>query len=83
MKIKTFREYLNDCLFEEIWDSLAEFFGEPQAMKAVYSDYYDKLKALPQKCGKDVIKLSSSRPVVIQPVIQNPRRGYYQLERLN
>lgn len=79
MKIKTFREYLNDCLFEEIWDSFVEYFGEPP----VYSDYYDKLKALPQKCNKGVIKLSSSRPAAIQPVIQNPRRGYYQLERLN
>lgn len=35
MKIKTFREYLNDCLFEEIWGSLVEYFGEQQAMKAV------------------------------------------------
>lgn len=83
MFYSTFCEYLNDCLFEEIWDSLVEYFGEPQAMKAVYSDYYDKLKALPQKCGKGVIELSSSRPAAIQPVIQNPRRGYYQLERLN
>lgn len=83
MKIKTFREYLNDCLFEEIWDSLVEYFGEQQAMKAVYSDYYDRLKALPQRHCNGVIKLSSSRPAAIQPVIQNPRTGYYQLERLN
>ncbi len=65
--MKTFREYLNECQFEEIWDSLAEFFGEPQAMKAVYLDYCEKLKALPQKRCKGVIELSSSRPAALQP----------------
>lgn len=65
--MKTFRKYLNECSFGEIWDSLAEFFGEPEAMRAVYSDYYDKLKALPEKRCKGVIELSSSRPAAIQP----------------
>lgn len=67
MKRKTFREYLNECQFEDIWDSLDEFFGEPSAMKAVYADYYDKLKALPQRLCNDIIELSSSRPASIQP----------------
>ncbi len=65
--MKTFREYLNDCQFEEIWDSIAEYFAEPPAMKAVYADYYEKLKTLPQKRYKGVIELSSSRPAAIQP----------------
>ena len=65
--MKTFREYLNECAFGEIWVSLAEFFGEPQAMRAVYSDYYEKLKDLPKKRCKGVIDLSSSRSTVMQP----------------
>ena len=65
--MKTFREYLRGCKFEEIWDSLAEFFGEPQAMEAVYSAYYEKLKALPQRRCKGIIELSASRPAAIQP----------------
>lgn len=67
MKRKTFREYLNGCQFEDIWDSLDEFFAEPSAMKAVYADYYDKLKVLPQRLCNDVIELSSCRPASIQP----------------
>lgn len=71
MRRKTFREYLNDCEFEDVWDSLDEFFGEPSAMKTVYADYFEKLKALPQRICNDVIELSSSRPASIQPVGMN------------
>ena len=67
MIMKTFREYLNASPFEEIWDSLAEFFGELEAMKAVYADYYEKLKALPHKHCNGVIELSSSSPAAIYP----------------
>lgn len=71
MKRKTFREYLNECRFEDIWDSLDEFFAEPSAMKAVYADYCEKLKALPLRHCNDVIELSSSRPASIQPAGMN------------
>lgn len=71
MKSKTFREYLNVCQFEDIWDSLEEFFEETSAMKDVYADYYEKLKALPRRICNDVIELSSSRPASIQPAGMN------------
>lgn len=67
MKVKTFREYLNYCQFEEIWESLSEYFGEPETMKAVYKDYYEKLKVLPPRLSKGDIELSSSRPAAIRP----------------
>ena len=56
--MKTFRDYLNDCRFEDVWPSIVENFSEPEEIKPVYADYYEKLKALPRKPEKAVIELS-------------------------
>ena len=65
MKRKTFREYLTECRFEDIWAAIAENFSEPDEIKPVYVEYYSKLLSLPSRRCKGVIELSS-RPT-IQP----------------
>ena len=47
--MKTFRECLNECRFEDAWVSIVEIFSEPKEIKPVYAEYYEKLKALPHK----------------------------------
>lgn len=56
--MKTFRDYLNECQFEDVWTSIVENFSEPEEIKSVYAEYYEKLKALPRKSVKGVIKLT-------------------------
>ena len=56
--MKTFRDYLNKCRFDEVWTSIVENFSEPEEIKPVYAEYYEKLKALPRKPVKGVIVLS-------------------------
>lgn len=56
--MKTFRDYLNECRFEDVWTSIVENFSEPEEIKPVYAEYYEKLKALPRKLVKGVIELS-------------------------
>lgn len=58
--MKTFRDYLNDCQFEDVWSSIVENFSEPEVIKTVYAEYYEKLKVLPCESVKGVIKLSGS-----------------------
>ena len=58
MKRKTFREYLNDCRFEDVWQAIAENFSEPEEIKPVYAEYYEKLKTLPHKPVRGTIELS-------------------------
>lgn len=59
MRMKTFREYLNDSEFEEIWSSITEHFSEPPTLKEVYTEYYNKLKLLPTKPSKDIIEVAN------------------------
>jgi hypothetical protein len=56
--MKTFRDYLNECRFEDVWNSMVENFSEPEEIKPVYAEYYEKLKGLPHKPVKGVIDLS-------------------------
>lgn len=46
--MKTFRDYLNDCRFEDVWSSIVENFSEPEGIKPVYTEYWqgDKNKSL-------------------------------------
>ena len=53
--MKTFRECLNECRFEDAWVSIVEIFSEPKEIKPVYAEYYEKLKALPHKSVRGVI----------------------------
>ena len=62
--MKTFRDYLNKCRFDEVWTSIVENFSEPEEIKPVYAEYYEKLKALPRKPVKGVIVLSGGSGVV-------------------
>lgn len=57
MKTKTFRDYLNDSSFEDIWTSIVGNFSEPENIKPVYAEYYEKLKDLPHKPVKGCIEL--------------------------
>ena len=61
--MKTFREYLNDCRFEDIWHSIVENFSESEGIKPVYAEYFKKLKELPHKPVKGNIDLSGCRPI--------------------
>lgn len=56
--MKTFREYLNECRFEDVWSSIVATFSESKGIKLVYAEYYEKLKSLPRKDVKGVIELS-------------------------
>lgn len=56
--MKTFREYLNECRFEDIWHSIVENFSESERIKPVYAEYFEKLKKLPHKPVKYAIDLS-------------------------
>ena len=56
--MKTFREYLNECRFEDIWGSIVENFSETEGIKPVYAEYYEKLKVLPHKSVRGDIELS-------------------------
>lgn len=57
MKNKTFREYLNECRFEDVWLAIKENFSEPDEIKPVYADYFEKLKALPHKPVRGAIEV--------------------------
>ncbi len=56
--MKTFREYLNDCQFGDVWQAISENFSESEVLKPVYAEYYEKLKILPEIDSKGVIELS-------------------------
>ena len=53
--MKTFREYLNECRFEDIWHSIVENFSESERIKPVYAEYFEKLKELPHKPVKGIM----------------------------
>ena len=57
MKSKTFREYLNECQFEDVWQVITENFSEPEEIKPVYAEYFEKLKRLPHKTVRGTIEL--------------------------
>ena len=65
MIMKTFREYLDECQFDDIWTAITLNYSEPPAMKTIYADYYEKLKTLPHKHSKGYIELSGCS--TIQP----------------
>lgn len=56
--MKTFRYYLNNCRFEDVWTSIVENFSEPEGIKPVYAEYYEKLKVLPRRSVRGIIVLS-------------------------
>ncbi len=57
--MKTFREYLNDTTFEEVWKEIVSLFSEPEAIKPVYADYFERLKALPKRKCKGFIDMTT------------------------
>lgn len=61
--MKTFREYLNESRFEEIWTAIVENFSEPEKIKPVYAEYFEKLKALPNKPAKGIIEIQAAPTV--------------------
>lgn len=56
--MKTFREYLSDCQFEDVWQAIIENFSESEELKPVYAEYCQKLKNLSERRCKGVIELS-------------------------
>ena len=57
MKMKSFREYLSESSFENVWAEIVECFSEPEELREVYSEYYEKLKALPYSPSKGEIEV--------------------------
>lgn len=47
--MKTFREYLNECVFEAVWPEIQGIFGEPDGLRPVYAKFYEKLRVLPAR----------------------------------
>lgn len=58
--MKTIRDYLNKSRFEDVWASIVEIFSEPEGIKPMYAEYFEKLKALTWKSVKGVIELSGN-----------------------
>ena len=54
--MKTFRDYINENSFEEVWTDIVEIFEEPEEIKPVYAEYYEKVRDLPFNPQKDDIK---------------------------
>ena len=54
--MKTFRDYVNENNFEEVWTAIVEIFEESEDIKPVYAEYYEKLKNLPFNPQKEEIK---------------------------
>ena len=55
--MKTFRDYITENSFEDVWTAIVEIFEESEDIKPVYAEYYEKLRALPFDPQKDDIKL--------------------------
>lgn len=55
--MKTFRDYLNECRFEDIWMAIVENFSEPDIIKPLYAEYFEKLKTLPHKSASGIIEV--------------------------
>ncbi|MDE7385840.1 MAG: hypothetical protein K2N28_01740 [Muribaculaceae bacterium] len=54
--MKTFRNYIEENDFEEVWPAIVEIYEESEEIKPVYAQYYDKLKELPFNPRLDEIK---------------------------
>ena len=59
--MKTFRDYINENNFEDVWTAIADIFEEPEEIKPVYAEYYEKLKLLPSNPQKVDIKFTNNR----------------------
>ncbi len=57
MKRKTFREYLTECRFEDIWAAIAENFSEPDEIKPVCLGGFYILVYKPVGCGIHSLRL--------------------------
>ena len=54
--MKTVRDYINENSFEDVWTAIVEIFEEPEDIKPVYAEYYEKLRNLPFNPQKGEIK---------------------------
>ena len=54
--MKTFRDYINENNFEDVWKAIVEIFEEPEEIKPVYEEYYKKLRELPLNSQKEEIR---------------------------
>ena len=54
--MKTFRDYIIENSFEDVWTAIAEIFEEPEEIKPVYEEYYKKLRELPLNPQKEEIR---------------------------
>ena len=59
--MKTFRDYINENNFEDVWTAIVEIFEESEDIKPVYAEYYEKLKNLPFNPQKGEIRFEDSR----------------------
>lgn len=54
--MKTFRNYIIENSFEDVWTAIVEIFEEPEEIKPVYEEYYKKLRELPLNPQKEEIR---------------------------
>ena len=59
--MKTFRDYINENSFEDVWTAIVEIFEEPEDIKPVYAEYYEKLRKLPFNPQKGEIRFEDLR----------------------
>ena len=59
--MKTFRDFINENNFEDVWKAIVEIFEEPEEIKPVYAEYYEKLRNLPFNPQKGEIRFEDLR----------------------
>ena len=57
--MKTFRNYIEENDFENVWQAIVAIFNESEEIKPVYQQYYGKLKELPFNPRVDEIKFTN------------------------
>ena len=62
--MKTFRNYIEENDFENVWQAIVAIFNESEDIKPVYSQYYDKLKKLPYNPRIDEIKFDNTALII-------------------
>ena len=77
--MKTFRDYIEENDFEDVWPAIVEIYKESKEIKPVYAQYYDKLKKLPYNPRIDKIKFDDTAFIITsgqQPLGMNDSPEY-------
>lgn len=62
--MKTFRDFVEENDFEDVWHAIVDIYKESEEIKPVYAQYYDKLKKLPHNPRIDEIKFDDTALII-------------------